>query len=209
MRLVDTKYQRDCLALLEEQVFSEKPFLFPPEIYNFLASNTWNHWGLHGGVVRKDYPVHDAILMWQERILGQLLSATILERLHDTELKAAPEADVLTTAELIERLNKAIFAELDTIKEGEFTNRKPAINSLRRNLQRTYLSAICNLAMGNNGGPQDCQTIAFAELTSLDARIKQLLAGNVKLDSYTRAHLQESSSRIQKSLDARLLLRSP
>jgi hypothetical protein len=207
-RLVDAKYQRDCLALLEEQVFSEKPFQFPTELYSYLASSNWSHWGMHGSL-RKDYPLHDAILMWQERMLAQLLSPVTLERMHDNELKAAPDADVLTTAELIERLNKSIFAELENIKEGEFNNRKPAINSLRRNLQRSFLSAMCNLAMGNFQAPQDCQTIAYAELTSLDTRIKQLLARNAKLDSYTRAHLQESSSRIQKALDARLLLSNP
>jgi hypothetical protein len=208
-RMVDPKVQRDALGLLEEQVFSEKPFAFAPETYNFLASTAWNHWGLHGSA-RKDFPVHDAILQWQERIIGQLLSPVTLERMHDAELKVAPDADVLTTAELIERLTKSIFSEVDTVKVGEFTNRKPAISSLRRNLQRSYLSTIGSMAMGNNGAPNDCETIAYAELGALDGRIKALLAnGNAKLDSYTRAHLQETSSRIGKVLEAKLALSRP
>ena len=148
--------------------------------------------------------------MWQERIVGQLLSPTTLDRMHDAELKVSPDTDVLTTAELIERLTKSIFAEVDGVKEGEFTNRKPAVNSLRRNLQRSYLSTLSNIAMGNSSVPDDCQTIAYAELAALDGRIKVLLAnGNAKLDSYSRAHLQETSSRIQKVLDARLSLSRP
>jgi hypothetical protein len=98
---------------------------------------------------------------------------------------------------------------VEAVKEGEFNNRKPAISSLRRNLQRTFLKRLSSLAMGRTGAPEDCQTIAFAELGSLHARIEQLLKSNVKLDSYTRAHMQESASRIQKVLDARLMLAGP
>lgn len=209
-QMIDPQRQRDALALLEEQVFSEKPFAFPAEIYNFLATTSWSHWGLHGSSSRKDFPVHDAVLMWQERILGQLLSPVTLARMHDAELKVSADAETITTAELIERLTKSIFSEVETVTEGEFTNRKPAISSLRRNLQRSYLSTIGSIAMGNRSVPNDCQTIAFAELGALDGRIKGLLANDkAKLDSYTRAHLQETSSRIEKVLDARLTLSRP
>jgi hypothetical protein len=130
--------------------------------------------------------------------------------MYDAELKLPPDADAFTTAELIEKLTHAIYAEVDAINEGEFTNRKPAINSLRRNLQRTYLSEISNMAMGNSGAPADCQTIAYAELGALHGRIERLLGNDkVKLDSYTRAHLQETASRIQKVLDASFTLRAP
>jgi hypothetical protein len=211
VRLIDVNVQREALKLLEEQVLSEKPFQFPPEIYNYLATTNWSHWGLHSGMgARKDFPVHDAVLMWQERILGQLMSPVTLERIHDAELKAPADADVLTTAELIERLTKAIYSEVDTVKEGEFNNRKPAITSLRRNLQRAYLSQISQLAMGNSTAPADTSTVAFAELAALEGRIGGLLGnGGVKLDPYTRAHLTETQSRIKKVLDAKLTLSRP
>jgi hypothetical protein len=63
--------------------------------------------------------------------------------------------------------------------------------------------------MGNSGAPQDCQTIAFAELSGLEGRINSVLKGNAKLDPYSRAHLEESASRIHKVLDARLTLNQP
>ena len=37
--------QREALALVEEQVFSDKPFSFPPDLYNHLAASQWDHWG--------------------------------------------------------------------------------------------------------------------------------------------------------------------
>jgi hypothetical protein len=206
--LVDAKVQRDSLALLEQNVLSDKPFQFPADLYNKLGVSNWLHWGT-SPANRKDFAVHETVLMWQDRVLDQIMSPTVLRRMHDAELKVPAEADVLTTAELIERVTKAVFSEVDAVKEGEFTNRKPAISSLRRNLQRSYLKRISSLAMGKSSAPEDCQTVAFAELGALNARIDALLKGPAKLDSYSRAHLQETSSRIQKVLDAKLTLAGP
>jgi hypothetical protein len=218
--LIDAKQQREALALLEECVFSDKPFQFPPELYAHLGTTRWMHWGMQGET-RKDFPVHSIVLMWQSQALDHLLSTNTLERIHDTEIKVPADVDVLTTAELLERLTRSIFSELDTVKEGEYTNRNPAISSLRRSLQREYLQRLSRIAMGGrnlslsflgiaiSGTPSDCQTIAYSELSALESRMSQLLKSNVKLDSYTRAHLQESASRIQKVLDASLTLSGP
>ncbi len=209
IEVIDPKTQRAALEMLEQHLFNDKPFEIPPELYNHLGPSRWRHWGT-SPTTRKDFPIHDFISQWQTRVLASLLSSTKLERVHDTELKVPADQDAFTTAELIERLTKAIFAEVDAIKEGEFTNRKPAISSLRRNLQRNYFSRLANLAMGQTSAPDDCQTVAWAELSSLNKRIKNLLENDKpRLDSYTRAHLQETSSRIEKVLDARLTLSSP
>jgi Met-zincin/Domain of unknown function (DUF5117) len=203
--IVPAEKQREALALLEEQVFSDKPFSFPPEIYSHLTASHWEHWGTEV-VERGDYPAHEVILLWQERILSRLMSSLTLTRLHDSELKIAADQDALTAAEVIERLTKAIFSEVKTVKEGEFTNRQPAISSLRRNLQRSYLRRLSQLALGQTAAPEDCSTIAFAELTRLKDRADVLLASDVELDSYSRAHLAESSARITKVLDAKMLM---
>lgn len=212
VELVSAETQRESLALLEEQVFSDQPFQFPQELYPYLAKTNWRHWGqsVTASFSRKDFPVHQVIAMWQSRVLAQLLSSTTLERMHDTEFKTPSDQDVLSTAELIERLTKSIFSELSDLKEGDFTNRKPAISSLRRSLQREYLRRLSRLAMGSTFAPDDCQTVAFSELSSLQGRIELLLKSNdMKLDSYSRAHLQESASRIGKVLEAELSLFSP
>ena len=100
------------------------------------------------------------------------------------------DQDAFTTAELLERLTAAIFRETEKLDGGKFTNRKPAISSLRRSLQRRYLERLADLAMGNTSAPDDCQTMAYTELEALEARIKQVLAGKAQLDTYTRAHLR-------------------
>ena len=147
--------------------------------------------------------------MWQDRILQQLLSLADLERISDSELKVPADQDAFTAVELIHGLTGADLLRVDKPPAGDFTNRKPAISSLRRNLQRIYLKRMAALAMGATGAPQDCQTVASAELKSLQGRIDKLLAGPTKLDDYSRDHLQETSQRIGKILDARLTLAKP
>ena len=82
--------QRDALALMEEQVFSDEPFNFPPELYNQLAASHWDHWGTQV-VERSDYPAHEVILLWQDRIMSRLMSPLTLARMHDNELKVKVE----------------------------------------------------------------------------------------------------------------------
>ncbi len=206
--VVDPAKQREALTLVEEQAFSDTPFQFPPELYSHLASSRWSHWG-SSMPLRSDFPVHEVIAMWQDRILAQLMSSLTLERLHDTELQLPADQDALTTPELLDRLTKSIFSEIEQMPAGEYTNRKPAISSLRRNLQRSYLRRLSELSMGRTGAPQDCQTVAYSELAALEGRINELLKGDIKLDAYSKAHLEESASRIHRVLDARFNLSSP
>ena len=133
-----------------------------------------------------------------------------MERLHDPERRVPADQDAFTTAELLERLTRAIYSEADKLQPGEYTNRKPAISSIRRNLQRSYLRSLGNLAMGNTSAPDDCQTVAYMELVNLQGKIKKRLADpELKLDSYSQAHLHETSERIGKILDARLYISRP
>lgn len=207
-KVVDAAKQREALALLEERVFSDKPFQFPPDLFNYLASSRWWHWGVRPSL-RTDYPVHETIAMWQERVLMQLLSPLTLQRIYDSELKVAADQDAFTCAELIRRLTAAIFNEAEKMEGGQYTERKPAVSSLRRNLQRAYLQRMSEIAMGNTSAPADCQAVAYAELKGLQEKINKTLASNVNLDTYTKAHFQESSNRIAKVLDARLTLSRP
>jgi hypothetical protein len=207
--VVDPKQQRDALALLEQQMFAAGPFSYPPELYNQLVASRWLHWGTRDPD-RDDYPVHDVILMWQDRVLGRLLDPLTLARIRDSELKVPADQDAFTTAELLDRLTKAIMAEVDATAAGDYTTRKPAIPSLRRSLQRAYVSRLGGLAMGPSSASPDAQAVAASQLRGLDARIGTLLAKNdVKLDDYSRAHLTELQARIRKVLDASLELPRP
>jgi hypothetical protein len=208
-RVVDAQRQREALDLLEKQMFSASPFAFPPELLNQLVATPWIHWGAPS-VDRDDYPVHDVVLMWQERVLGRLLDPVTLARIRDSELKVPADQDAFTTAELLGRLSASIFSEIAAAAPGEYSNRKPAIPSLRRSLQRAYLSRLSGLALGSGFASTDAESLAAAELRSLEGRIEALLGRqDLKLDPTSRAHLADLGSRIEKVLDADVELRRP
>ncbi|WP_231943658.1 zinc-dependent metalloprotease [Aeoliella mucimassa] len=203
LELVPAERQREALKFVCENMFSAEPFNFSPEIYDKLAASHWSHWGV-SETTRYDYPAHDAILMWQERVLEQLTSGLTLERIHDSELKTSPDTDMVTVAELLTSLTDAMYQELNGNMEGtEFTARKPAISSLRRNIQRSYLDRLVQLALGTSA-PADCQTMAYSELGRLKGMIDKFLEANgEKLDRYSQAHLEETSARIERVMDSR------
>jgi hypothetical protein len=206
--IVEAAKQRETLDFLQQQIFGEEALQLPPKLYPYLAPAYWNHWGVEH-LHRPDYPVHELLPSWQDRVLGQLLSPTTLSRLVDNELKVPPDQEAFTAAELIERLSAAIFSETKKLQAGEYTNRKPGINSLRRSLQRRYVERLAEMAMGTTRVPADCQSIAQAELETLQQRVREAAAANPKLDGYTRAHLKEIESLIRKVLDAKLQQRGP
>jgi hypothetical protein len=206
--IVEAAKQREELDFLQQQILGEEALQLPPKLYAYLAPAYWNHWGVEKPT-RPDYPIHELMAGWQDRVLGQLLSPTTLSRLVDNELKVPADQEALTAAELFERLSAAVFSETKKLQAGEYTNRKPGINSLRRNLQRRYVERLAELAMGTTPAPATCQSIAQAELETLQERVRQAAAGNPNLDGYTRAHLKEIETLIRKVLDAKLQQRNP
>jgi hypothetical protein len=178
---------------------------------------------------RKEIDFPTVILSWQDRILSQLLSPLTLSRIADTEFKTPREQDAFTNKEMLTGLTASIFQETEKLQEGKFTDRAPAIGTVRRNLQRKYFEKLADLAMGDSGGgmtisigphgamtigagtkvPNECQAVAAAELESISGRIDAVLKGKAELDNYTRFHLAEIQKRIQKVLDARLNLPNP
>jgi hypothetical protein len=206
--VVDAAKQREALDLLEKEMLAAKPFTFPPELLNQLVPTRWSHWGT-SEVNREDYPVHDVVLMWQDRVLGRLLDPLTLERIADGELKVSADQDAFTVAELLERLSAAVMAEVESAGPGDYTVRKPAISSLRRGLQRAYVSRLCGLVLGT-ATSADVQALAAARLRDLSASIKAVLAkDDVKLDDYSKAHLADLDARITKALDATVVMGRP
>jgi len=207
--VVTAAKQREALELLAVEMFGSKPFSFSPELYNQLAASRWMHWGTDE-VDREDYPVHDVILMWQDRVLSRLLDPLVLARVRDNELKVPADQDSLSLAELFERLSRAVMAEVEGTAAGEYTPRKPAIDSLRRSLQRSYVTRLSAIAMAGGTGNSDAQALAAGELRKLVAGIDALLAKeDVKLEQMSRAHLVELRARIMKVLDAGIDLPRP
>ncbi|MCG8448680.1 MAG: zinc-dependent metalloprotease [Pirellulales bacterium] len=198
--VVEAEQQRRALELLSLRMFSDEAFDFSPQLFQGLAITHWKHWGSERPE-RTDFPVHESVLLWQDRILEKLLSPLTLARLHDSERQVPLDQDAFTVAELLACLTSTIFAEVATLEERVYTNRQPAISSMRRMLQHAYLERVTELAEGASNAPSDCQAIALLELTRLRRQIEDRLQGKAKLDSYSMAHLTATASRIARVLD--------
>jgi hypothetical protein len=203
-KLVEAAKQREAMKLVVDSAFNYQLPNLPPDLLNHLAASRWSHWGTNEPR-RLDFAIHGVVLMMQERLLTQLLSTSTLNRLTDSELKIAAEADAYTLAEHLRAIVDGAFSEIKADpKAGQYTNRKPYISSFRRNLQRALVSRLSNFV--NPSGfdyPEDAKTLARMHMSDLDKQITKLLeAKDVTLDDYTKAHLLDSQERIRKVLNA-------
>jgi hypothetical protein len=199
---VSAKIQREAMAVLESGVFGKDTFDFPPELFAQMGSSHWGHWGTEVSD-RPDYPLKETVLMFQDRILDQILSSLTLQRVADNELKTAADADALTTAELIENLSSSIFSEVAEPGKKKFSNRKPAITSLRRNLQRSMIGRLSKLALSSDPVTADAAAIAASQLRAVKAKADVYLKESANIDTYTRTHLEDVVFRIDQVLSSR------
>ena len=116
------------------------------------------------------------------------------------------DQEYFTLPELLSTVSQSVWTELDAAMDGEYTDRKPAISSLRRNLQAEHVSRLIGLAKEHSASVaalRPIATLAAQELRGLEERlVKFLEAGEGKLDSYTKAHAKDIQVRIERFLDA-------
>ena len=214
--VVPAKDQREALDFLLENCFGVNSFKIPNQLFDYLAPNRWSHWG-SSVPSRYDYDVHANILAMQTSILTQLLANSTLGRLADAEMRVAEGEDVFTSAELLEKLDGAIFQEINdavkALKEGGDGKVEIKISSTRRNLQRTFLEKLISAANGSasSAGPRDFDSLARMRLRMRLADLELVLnsdriefknANGRGDDPFARAYLLDSQEKIQKALEA-------
>ena len=208
---VDAAVQRESLEFICDQVFAADSFSIPADLYNSMGTNRWNDWGSSTG--RPDFSLRAQLLSWQLSILTTLLDTTTLGRMDDTEMRVNEGDDVLTIAELFDTLTAAVFKELESMKEGEFTSQNPAISTLRRSLQEKYYMLLSDYASGDMAQiisiPDSCQSLARVQLNRLRSNINDIINGDATIDAASRAHLENLSERITKLLNAEMIRRMP
>ena len=206
IRPVEVAQQRRALELVCNKVFAADVLELSPELLTHLGVERWGHWGARSG--RPEFTVHDTILAMQLWLLFDCLNPRVLTLISDNELRIPQDQDALTIPELFTKLTDAIFSELSNVEAKTHTNRKPFISSLRRNLQHELVGDLVDLALEDDGGssPQAARTQAAYRLAKLQTSIQQAIvsidSSDGALDDYTRAHLERTSERIQKALEA-------
>jgi hypothetical protein len=154
------------------------------------------------------FAVHDRIMGLQATALTMILNPTKLNRVYDNEYRVTADADALTLPEVIFDVTDSIWSELDQNGGNSFTNRRPMISSLRRNLQREELDRLIDLTLPNDGFGASSKPVAnlcVYKLRELSGKIDKALKSSTKLDAYSMAHLAEAKVRIDKALDAQYI----
>ncbi|MCH7813160.1 MAG: zinc-dependent metalloprotease, partial [Planctomycetes bacterium] len=208
--MVPVAKQREALTFLIENLFSDRAFQFSPELLNKLGAGRWRHWDSDAYDSQLEYPVHDRVAAIQYWSLFHLINPYTVGRIYDAELKVPADQDTLTVPELVTKLTQAIWSEIGDAPVRKYTNRKPYISSIRRNLQRRYLEIMIRTVLGQPGRtmPADAHAVTRMTLQQLADQIGEIVVGGQasNLDDFSRAHLGESKSRIEKALEAEFRL---
>ena len=195
--------QREALDFIVERVFAPTALTVAPATLQRMGSNRWLHWGTnttYNG--RLDFPYHEGVLGFQAATLANLLNPFRLARIRDGETKFGA-ATMVTIPELMGSLTQSIWTEA-------WGPTPRTTSAVRRDLQRAYIDQMTQIVVQPAPRtPADARSVARSQLRDLNRRIGAAVARGSTLDAYTRAHLEESSARIQKALTAGLEAERP
>ena len=205
---VPAERQRAALKFVMENAFRDDAFGLNPELLTKMSLDKWLDAGGGSSAVEDvPYPVHDRIMGIQASVLTMIMNPITLQRVYDNEQRVPADQDMITLPEVIASVTGEIWSEVYSGNSGgDFTDRKPMVSSLRRNLQREHVERLIDLSMpGSVATPASraIATLATAKLRELSTRLETASKG--KMDTYTSAHLSETALRIQKALDAQFI----
>jgi hypothetical protein len=198
---VEASKQRDALGFVCDEILSGRYFDFDPELLRKLAPDFWGDdwmgWFFEG----HGYPFADSVLSVQASMVYGLTSPDRLARVLDATHKTPKGGDVLTVPEIFDALHATIFGGLKQAIAGKSTNQTPAIDALKRNLQREYVTQLIEILLDEYWYPASIPTLARHYVKRLAAEIKDALQGATGVDTYTLAHLEECQTRLERALE--------
>ncbi len=204
--VVPAESQRKALDFVIASMFFDEAFGLTPDLLNHLSSD---HFGDFASSMTEEaaWPVHDRIMGLQASTLTQLMNPTTLRRVFDNELRIPSDEDALTLNEVMTKINNSVWKELAEPATGKFTDRQPAISSLRRNLQSEHLQRLFDLASEREGAAamKPISNLASMSLKSLKEQLTKAAADD-KLDPYSMAHLKDSLERVTKFIDSQYVV---
>ena len=211
IEVVPAEQQREALKFVIENAFFDEAFGLTPELLERMTVDKWaDNGGMSDYFQESAWPIHDRIMGVQSSALTMVMNPSTLRRVYDNELRLSGDKDMITLPEVLDSVGAAIWKELDGKLEGG-TPRKPAISSLRRNLQREHLERLIDLTKPdafNNAVYKPISNLAFARLRLLRDKLSTIVGDGTKpgrFDPYTFAHLNEAKVRLDSVLNAQYI----
>jgi hypothetical protein len=203
---VPAEQQRAALNFVINNTFYDDAYGLTPDLLSKMTVDKWYDEGGMGSMFEEPaFPVHDRIRGIQASAMTMVLNPTTLDRVFNNELHVSSDEDFITLAEVMKTVKDAAWKELGEPGDGDYTERKPMISSLRRGLQAQHIDRLISLS--NRGFP-GASGAALSNVASLQLReLRQEIDGAVKkgkgsMDTYTLAHLTDASDRIGRALEA-------
>jgi hypothetical protein len=196
---VESAKQREALRIIADGLFAADSFRFKPEFMrrvqvDWLDRNDIYDTGLSTSSV--DYSLGTQVLTAQRKVLGQLMSDGVAQRILDSEVKSADPRKALRLSELYATLQDSIWSELKTGRD---------ITPLRRNLQREHLQRVANALLRPSGSmPADARSLQREEAKALRREIAAA-QNRPAYSKETRAHLAEVLTQLDEALKAPLV----
>ena len=193
---IESARQREALKIIANGLFSADSFRFKPEFMrrvqvDWLDRNDIFDVGLSTPGV--DYSLGTQVLTAQRKVLNQLLSDGVAQRVLDSEVKYADARSAMHLSEIYDTLKDSIWSELRTGRD---------ITPLRRNLQREHLARLANVLLRPSASmPADARALQREEAKELrrDIAAAQTRPGFSK---EARAHLSEALTQLDEALKA-------
>ena len=143
-----------------------------------------------------DYSLATQVLNAQRKVLNQLMSDAVAQRILDSEVKASDPNKTVRLSELYSTLKDSIWSELKTGRE---------ITPLRRNLQREHLQRVANALLRPAGPmPADSRSLLREDAKALRREIAAA-QNRPGCSKETRAHLAEALTQLDEALKAPLV----
>ncbi len=201
INVVPAETQRKAFDFVVNHAFNDEVYGLTPELLVHMTNDNWNP--SFGASSEAAWPVHDHVMGVQASALSQLMNPTVLRRVYDNEFRVPAAEEAFTLNEMMNSLSDAIWEEVDGKLSGKFNERKPAISSLRRNLQAEHLERLFDLAntfKSNTAAMKPIANLASMKLKRLLEKLKEVCEKD-NLDAYTAAHLTDCRDRVQKWVD--------
>jgi len=207
IEVVPAATQRDAMNFVIENTFRDEAYGLTPDLLVHLVSESWRDGGGMSSMGDPTWPVHDQVMALQASALSQLMNPSTLRRVYDNELRTAAEDDALTLNELMKTISGSIWTELDQKPDGTYSERKPFVSSLRRNLQAEHVDRLFDLAQAgasSNAAMKPISNLAAMSLKDLHGKLNEYRMSE-ELDAYTSAHIKDMYDRIDRWVEGKYM----
>ena len=207
IEVVPVEQQRAALDFVIASTFNDEAFGLTPDLLSRMSVDMWSDSGPAEFMSDEaTWPIHDRILGIQATALTMLMNPTTLRRVYDNEFRLPSDQDILTLPELLSKVSKAAWTELESECPPDRNDRQPMISSLRQNLQREHLDRLIDLVLESTditAAYKPISNLSAMQLRELKLKIDHSLntCGD-KMDAYSKSHLMNCQQTIERALSA-------